>query len=272
MNLVRSQPESRLLPLREVERRLPAIGRRSLGVQTIPLADVVGTEGRQATFTRDFAPRHESSRQRIRALAAAFPNGEFPPIVAVKLGDVYFVIDGHHRVALARQNGGEMIDADITELVTRVPLPAGADMVEVVLRQLERVFLEDGGLAQARPGVRLAASRPALYLELLENMQVHGYHLMRDHGRVLSTEDIADDWYENVLSPAVAPSVRESVPESFKDLPDADLFLLLHQRRREGFPSGDCPPLADVVASLADPKRRRVMSLRQRRARLQLPA
>ena len=73
-----------------------------------------------------------------------------------------------------------MIDADVTELIARVPLPAGADMLEVVLRELERIFLEDSGLAEARPGVRVPVSRPAHYLELLENVQVHGYHMMRD--------------------------------------------------------------------------------------------
>ena len=40
-----------------------------------------------------------------------------------------------------------MIDADVTELIARVPLPAGADMLEVVLCALERIFLEDSGLA-----------------------------------------------------------------------------------------------------------------------------
>jgi hypothetical protein len=109
-------------------------------------------------------------------------------------------------------------------------------MLEVVLRQLERVFLEDSGLAQARPGVRLSASRPALYLELLENLQVHGYHLMREHHRALPDELIAEDWYENVFSPAVASS----------DGPEADLFLLLHRRRRDAFPSCGCPPLAET--------------------------
>lgn len=241
MNLLRTEPEAGLLPLREVERRLPAITRRNLGIQTIPLADVVGTQGRAATFTRAFEPRHESSRQRMRALAAAFPTGDFPAIVAVKLGDVYFVVDGHHRVALARRRGGEMIDADVTELVTRVPLPAGADMLEVVLRQLERVFLEESGLAEARPGLRMAASRPALYLELLENLQVHGYHLMRERGRVLSNEEIAEDWYENVFAPALVP--------------DADLFLQLHQRRRDAFPSAGCPLLAETAQTIEEPRR-----------------
>jgi hypothetical protein len=249
MKLLRSRSESRLLVLRDVERRLPAITRRSLGVRAIPLVDVVGTEGRAATFTRDFEPRHESSRHRIRALAAAFPTGDFPPISVVKLGDVYFVVDGHHRVALARQSGGELIDADVTEFVTRVPLPAGADMLEVVLRQLERVFLEDSGLAEARPGLRLSASRPALYLELLENIQVHGYHLMLEQARPLSREQIAGDWYERVFAPAVAPSVRD-VAKTFRDAPDADFFLLMYQRRREAFPSGGCPPLEEIAAAL----------------------
>jgi hypothetical protein len=272
MKLLRSEPEGRLLVLSDVEQRLRAITRRHLGVQTVPLADVVGTQGRVATFTRDFVPRHESSRQRIRALAEAFPSGDFPPIVAVKLGDVYFVVDGHHRVALARQSGGELIDADVTEFVTRVPLPAGADMLDVVLRQLERVFLEDSGLAEARPGIRLSASRPALYLELLENLQVHGYHLMREHDRVLSKERIADDWYANVFSPAVAQSIRARVAGSLRDAPDADLFLLLHQRRRESFPSCGCPPLAETSAALAKPDRRRVISLlQQRRAQPEAP-
>ena len=264
VKLLRSRSDTRLLTLRDVQRRLPAITRRELGIQSIPVGEIVGTEGRVATFTRDFVPRHDSSRERLRALAAAFPTGEFPPIDAVKLGDVYFVVDGHHRVALAHRNGAEMIDADVTELVTRVPLPAGADMLEVVLRHLERVFLEDSGLAEAFPGLRLAASRPATYLELLENLQVHGYHLMREHDQVLSNERIAADWYERVFSPAVDPGVRARVAPSLRNLPDADLFLLLHRRRRDGFASCGCPSLVETPTALGESERR----LRRRRSRV----
>jgi hypothetical protein len=51
------------------------------------------------------------------------------------------------------------------------PSPGRADMLEVVLRELQRIFLEDSGLAEARPGVRVSVSRPAHYLELLENFR-----------------------------------------------------------------------------------------------------
>ena len=240
-----------LLELDDVERRLRPFGRRHLGMRQVPLEHVVGTEGRAGAFTRDFSPRHRFSRDRLSSLADAFPDGGFPPIVAVKLGETYFVIDGHHRVALARRNGAEVIDAEVTELVARVPLPAGADMKEVVLRELERIFLEESGLAEAHPGVRVAVSRPAVYLELLENLQVHGYHLMRNADRVLSDREIAADWYENVYAPAIRAVARDRLGRRVRDTPDGDLFLLLHRHRRESFPSCGCPPLAEVAVAAA---------------------
>jgi hypothetical protein len=259
MRLLRTRGDDSLLELGEVERRLKPFGRHYLGLRTIPLANVVGTDGKVGAFTRDFAPRHSFSRDRLRSLEEAFPDGGFPPIVAVKLGDTYFVIDGHHRVALARRHGGESIDADITEFVARVPLPPGADMLEVVLRELERVFLDESGLATARPGLRLSASRPAVYLEVLENLQVHGYHLMREHGRVLEQAEIAADWYDRIYAPAMRAIDRDRLGNRYRDAPDADLFLLLHRQRREGFPSCGCPPLEEtadaVVADVAGKRR-----------------
>lgn len=243
----RPRRRGELLELKDVEERMRPFQRLYLGVRTIPLDSVVGTEGRSGAFTRDFKPRHDFSRERLRSLAEAFPDGGYPPIVAVKLGDTYFVVDGHHRVALARQQGAEGIDAEVTEFVSRVPLPAGADMLEVVLRQLERVFLEESGLAEARSGTRLAASRPAVYLELLENIQVHGYNLMRDRGRLLEKSEVAADWFDRVYAPAVAAIRRERLGGAYRDAPDADLFLMLHRRRREGFPSAGCPSLEETA-------------------------
>ena len=251
MRPLRRRREANLLELDEVEQRLRPFARTYVGVRPIPLDHVVGTEGRAAAFTREFKPRHAFSRDRLRSLADAFPDGGFPPIVAVKLGDTYFVIDGHHRVALARRHGGATIDADVTELVARVPLPPGADMVEVVLRELERIFLEDSGLAEARRGVRLSASRPAIYLELLENLQVHGYHLMREHERVLGDAEIAGDWYDRIYAPLMRAVQRDRLGKDLRDAPDADLFLLLHRRRREEFPSCGCPPLEQTAAGAA---------------------
>jgi hypothetical protein len=237
----------RLLELDEVERRLKPFRRRYLGVRPIPLDALVGTDGRADAFTRDFRPLHAFSRDRLRSLRRAFGDGGYPPIVVVKLGEAYFVIDGHHRAALARRSGAETIDADVTELIARVPLSSDADMLDVVLRELERIFLEDSGLAIARPGVRIPVSRPAHYLELLENIQVHGYHLMRGCGRVLEDAEIAGDWYDAVYTPTLA-AIEQLGGE--RAAPLGDLFLVLHRHRRDAFPSVGCPHLAQTVVSV----------------------
>jgi hypothetical protein len=259
------RPGDPLLELDEVERRLKPFGRRYLGVRGIPLDSLVGTDSGAGSFTRDFRPLHSFSRDRLRSLESAFADGAFPPIVAVKLGDTYFVIDGHHRAALARRGGAETIDADVTELIARVPLPAGADMLEVVLRELERIFLEDSGLAEARPDVRVAVSRPAHYLELLENVQVHGYHMMRGRGRVLDDAHIAADWYDAIYAPTLAAVDTLHLGRVHPDAPPGDLFLVLHRHRRDAFPSTGCPHLAQTVVSvIGGTTRRRGLRLPRR--------
>ena len=86
----RLRSRDRLLELAEVERRLRPFDRRYLGVREIPLEEIVGTDSRASDFTRDFRPLYPFSRDRLRSLEDAFADGAFPPIVTVKLGDVYF--------------------------------------------------------------------------------------------------------------------------------------------------------------------------------------
>jgi len=254
----------RLLELDDVERRLKPFGRRYVGVQAVPLDAIVGTDSRGSAFDRDFRPLYPGSRERLRSLQSVFADGAFPPIVAVKLGEIYFVIDGHHRVALARRERAELIDADVTELLARVPLPAGADMLQVVLGELERIFLEDSGLAESRPGVRIPVSRPAHYLELLENIQVHGYHMMRGRGHVLADAEIAADWYDAIWSPTLEALDGLALNPEYRGAPAGDLFVVLHRHRRHAFASTGCPHLAQTVVA--------VIGAGERRPRLRIPA
>jgi hypothetical protein len=78
---------------------------------------------------------------------------------------------------------------------------------------------------------------------------------MRERDRVLENAEIAADWYDTIYSPVVETAERSW---SDKDVPGADVFLLLHQRRREAFPSCGCPPLAETVPAEPPRKRRRL--------------
>ena len=50
-----------------------------------------------------------------------------PPVSLFKVGELYFVRDGHHRVSVAKSQGRDDIDAYVTEVTTRLQLGARPD-------------------------------------------------------------------------------------------------------------------------------------------------
>jgi hypothetical protein len=254
---------SDLLPLEEATRRLRPFARRYVGLRPIPLSHVVGTDSRGSDFDRSFRPRRPDIRLRWQQVEQAFPDAAFPPIVVYQLGDAYFVIDGHHRVAIARQNGMETIDAEVTELQARWHLPADADVVELIHAEQERIFMEDSGLAEAHPEASMRFSRPVGYIELLETVQLHGYHLMQDEGRVLPRAEIARRWYAEVYLPTIEAIREEGLDEVCPDVTYPDRFLWVWDRRRELIPEHGCKQLSETARhateELARGRRRRLL-------------
>lgn len=229
----RSRP---LLSLDEVTRRLRAFEQSYVGIRPIRIADVVGTLGRDADFDRDFLPKRTKIMDRWQKVEERYPEGDFPPIVVYELDGRYFVVDGHHRVAIARARGTEFIDAEITQLRSRVPLPPDADLGAIIMVEQEQRFMEESGLARACPESRITFTRPQGYIELLEHIKIHGFHLMMERGTLCSMEEIAADWYDRVYLPTIEAIQREGLRELWSRATDADLFLWVGQRRRELFP------------------------------------
>lgn len=97
--------EAGLLSLAQATERLRPSRRVYRGVMPIDVASIIGTADREHDFDRQFTALQPNVRDRQRRLARAFPDGAFAPIVVEKLGDAYFVVDGHHRVAIARRRG-----------------------------------------------------------------------------------------------------------------------------------------------------------------------
>jgi hypothetical protein len=236
-----------LLPLDQAIERLRPFARRYLGIRPIPVSQVVGTEGRGGDFDRDFQPRRPDVRERWRRVEQAFPDAGFPPIVVYQLGEAYFVIDGHHRVAIARQQRMETIDAEVTELRARWHLPADADIVELIHAEQERVFMDESGLGEARPEAHMRFSRPVGYIELLETVQLHGYHLMLAAQRALPRAEIAADWYASVYLPTIEAIHAERLDEVCPEVTDPDRFLWVWNRRRELIPEYGCQQLGEAA-------------------------
>ena len=117
-----------LLTLEEVRQwcHVSATERSQLAGETrlVPIAQILGSEGRCADFDRDFHPLHDHNRGRWLRIAAARRRGTpLPPVDLVQVGDLYFVQDGHHRISVARALGQTDIEARVTVWHVSGPLP-----------------------------------------------------------------------------------------------------------------------------------------------------
>jgi hypothetical protein len=101
---------------------------------------------------------------------------------------------------------------------------------------------------------------------LLENIQVHGYHVMRGRGHLVENAEIAADWYDAIYAPTLDALDSLRLGRGYRDAPLGDLFLVLHRHRRNAFPSTGCTHLAQTVVSvLGDDARRNRLRLPNRR-------
>ena len=82
----------------------------------IPLDSIVGTVSRYADFNRQFNPQQDSDEERWARVKELMETRGLDPIEVYQVGDIYFVLDGNHRVSVARQMEVKTIEAYVKEL------------------------------------------------------------------------------------------------------------------------------------------------------------
>lgn len=94
------------------------------GLRAVSIDDIRGTEGRVDDFDAAFDPLNERTRDRWQGIYAARAQyNDLPPVELIQVGRVYFVRDGHHRISVARDLGGQAVDAEVTVWDVEGPLP-----------------------------------------------------------------------------------------------------------------------------------------------------
>lgn len=195
--------------------RLPALNRvlnaarfetqASRGVQEIRLDRVVGTVSvaKQIDFDSAFLPLARRQRERWARLYAFMSAGygDVPPIEVYQLEDNYYVIDGHHRVSIARELGRDRIEAKVTEIKTRAPI--GSDLSRPALQHVADYarFLEKTGLDRVRPQARVALTGFGRYDDLHAHIVGHKYFVSLEQQRDVPFDVAAASWYDNVFVP-----------------------------------------------------------------------
>jgi hypothetical protein len=235
-------------------------GQSFAGVREIPLDRVVGSahDGRTHDFDPAFLPISRRLRERwARVYTAMLSGPEIPPIDVYQLEDSYYVIDGHHRVSVARSLGRITIEARVTAVRTRAPLPPDVDAEELLRAAEYAAFLDATELDRTRPEARLQVSRLGRYDEILAHILGHRYFLGLEQGREVPLPEAAASWYDTVYRPVEAVIERHGVLKQLPGWTHTDLYVEITRRwlqlSEEGAGTG---PHAAVHALLEERSRR----------------
>jgi hypothetical protein len=192
-----------ILPFDEVVSALGRRGERRLGLQVIRLDTIVGTVDSGRDFDRRFRPTSGRVRERWERLALAQRRGEpIPPIEVYRIGDMHFVVDGHHRVSVAMATGATTIEAYVTEVLTQLPPTGIRGRRDLLVKSYERIFRARVPLPPAALA-RITVSDPWSYAELGEAVEAWGFRYMQDQGRFLDRAEVARHWYSQEYVPVV---------------------------------------------------------------------
>jgi len=199
------------------------------GMQVVKIKQIIGSEGRYKDFSKAFLPKKEHLRQRWESIDRAhLTDVILPPISLFKIGDVYFVRDGNHRVSVARMQGILSIDAEVVELTSEIKINrhmTKQDLREAVLKYEREQMLEESGLDKMLDMDQICFTSLGRYDELLRHIHGHKYFINQDRDGEISLEEAAKSWFENVYSPIVAIIRSENMLARFPGRTESDIYI-----------------------------------------------
>jgi hypothetical protein len=152
--------------------------------------------------------------------------------VLYKVGEVYFVVDGHHRVSVAREQGQLYIEAEVRECFTKVNITPDLKPEDLEILGEEINFLERSNLDQLRPKAVIKLTIPDGFDRILEHIAVHKYFMGLDWQRDITDEEAVAHWYDKVYMPIIRIIRRSGVLKEFSGKTEADLYLWILDRQR----------------------------------------
>ena len=245
--------------LRSIEPMLRAAGtegRSFGGVHEIPVDRIAGSVApdlKSGDFDPSFLPLNRRMRERWTRIYQAMVEGdELPPIDVYKVDDLYYVIDGHHRVSVARALGRPTINARVINVKTRAPLGPQTDTRALLSAAEYAHFLDATQLHRTRPEARLNCSRLGRYDEMMKHILGHGWFLSQEQQRGVSLQEAAASWYDHVYMPIAKAIRKHNVLEKLPGWTEADVYVEVTRRWLElskaGKPSGPDPAIQALLA------------------------
>jgi hypothetical protein len=232
--LRRDPGSNKLLSFEEVKGALGAISQVYIGRREVPVSKIVGSVGRHRDFDRAFLPSKPDLGVRWRRIDEIMHREEeLPPVSLYKIGDAYFVQDGNHRVSVARQQGVEMIDAEVVEMRSRVPVDSALTARDLLYKLEHRRLLERLPIDRVLPEIHVEFSDVADYRRLATFVEAHGFRVTQLWKRYVSPEEVLRDWYEYGYRPIAEMIREERILDAFPGRTELDLYLWIVFHREQ---------------------------------------
>jgi nucleotide-binding universal stress UspA family protein len=223
-----------LLSYEEIASKLKLQGRFDRGIRSIPVDAIVGSVGRYTDFTRTFLPRRAADQQRWALVkAATMELVGLPPIEVYQVSEVYFVLDGNHRVSIARQEGANFIEAHVIEVQTDIPLTADIQPDELIIKAEYAEFLGQTELNTSDEQIDLKTTEPGGYQKLLDEICLCRCQIEEEGQKACPLRDSAESWHREIYLP-FAEAVRErGMLRWFPNRTVTDLYVWMSEHREE---------------------------------------
>lgn len=231
VSFLRREPNT-LISYADVRDRVTMEGESYRGLQEVPVDKIVGSVDRFRDFDRRFLPKRKNTANRWRSIDRAYyQDVVLPPVQLYKVGDIYFVKDGNHRVSVAKERGVAFIDAEVIEGHIRIPLESSMSPRRL-LQQVEYAeFLRKTNLDRTRPQHDIRPTALGRYDEIVTHIEGRRRLAEERTGKPVSMSEAAADWYDSVYLP-IALAVREQkLLREFPDRTEADVYLWVMANR-----------------------------------------
>ncbi len=221
-----------LIQFQQVEEQLQYDQAHKLGLVEVPLDSIVGSVSRPNDFTRKFFPREAVDPGRWQRVKNKMDQ-QIQPIDVYQIDQVFFVLDGNHRVSVARQRGKTHIPAYVTKIESTVPLTPDDDFEDVIIKNQQVRFRKDTGLDQIRPDLEFATSIPGNYKQLREQINSHHLNLEMRHQYPYTLKEAAESWVEEVYLPVLQTVSQSGLLRDFPERTPTDLYIWLTQYQKK---------------------------------------
>lgn len=218
--------KNELLPYDEVRRLVPVSGQHDLGLTQVPIDAIIGSVGRYRDFDRAFFPTQDQTRDRwISIDKARYREIPLPAVELYKIGEIYFVKDGNHRVSVARRRGQVYVDAYVIEVDVPIPVTQDTSLDDLDRAKNQLEFFETTSLPELRPETVIFSTVPGQYKRLLEHIAAHRWFLGEQEKREIAYAEAVASWHDHVYMPIVELIRKFKLTREFPTSSEADLYI-----------------------------------------------